>query len=523
MRPPRAAEHGGGWISGAAAGRAPDRPMSVGELRGRRIQDLLLHPWTWVLLAAVVGLVVGVTQGVFGFQATMRLGKFMVALAFFFVLVRFPLYVGVGLFLILYAFPARITIGTTNFVFIIFLVVVWAVRIGLRQEHRPRRTYLDWAIVAYLALHALSLLNATSGAHLGNCLEASRHLMMPILVFYVMVNVARTERRLFFLVELFTLGMMLVYFSAFMERFFPHVRWLPEWYLGVLGGKGLFAGRTVFRVGGVFTHPMLADTTAANALLQLFLVLHFKHRPWLRLYHLVVLLLSVYVVSMTSNRGGLLLLLGGGVYFLWVFSRELSWKRAFVGLLLVMALLLIGEMSLRGYEGNVTLLARMAETHVERGVPDTRQGTWAYIWGRIMERPFFGHGPFFNIQGFEGAQKALWPHNAYLYYLFTIGLVGLPTYLVLAGRLLKRTWVGRGLAAGEIPLARGLAAVFHMGALQFLLGQLRTDHQRPDPFAYYMWILFGLGILAREVWEDQKRVAAARRLPDAGPALSKPA
>ena len=150
-------------------------------------------------------------------------------------------------------------------------------------------------------------------------------------------------------------------------------------------------------------------------------------------------------------------------------------------------------------------MTRMAGTQIERGIPDTRQSTWAYIWPRIMERPLVGHGPWFNIQGFAGGEKAHWPHNAFLYYAFTMGFIGMTTFIVLIWRLLKRTWVGRGLAIGETPLERGLTVVFHISALIFLIGQLRTDHQRPDPFVYFMWITFAFGILAREIWEDRKR------------------
>jgi O-antigen ligase len=167
-----------------------------------------------------------------------------------------------------------------------------------------------------------------------------------------------------------------------------------------------------------------------------------------------------------------------------VFRREFSWKRVFIGLIAFLGLMLIGEKTLGRFEGNITLLTRVAGTYIERGIPDTRRVAWTYVWDRIMERPILGHGP----------------HNAFLFYFFSIGLVGLPTYLYLVWRVLRRTWDRGGFRIGEAPFSRGMMAVCHVGVVQFLIGQLRTDHQRGDVYIFFMWILFALGILASEVW-----------------------
>ncbi len=50
-----------------------------------------------------------------------------------------------------------------------------------------------------------------------------------------------------------------------------------------------------------------------------------------------------------------------------------------------------------------------------------------------------------------------------------------------------------------------MAALMHIAIIQYMVGQLRTDHQRANVSVLFMWILFALGILARDIWEERKR------------------
>lgn len=464
----------------------------------------MVRPGFWLVLAALVGLLLAAQAG----GVRPRYIKFAVGLAYVFILIRLPLYWGLGLFIIVQAFPTTIWIGNTSFIFTILITVVWFARIALRLEERPHGTYLDWAILAYMAVQLLSMVNIETPGRLGDSLFALRHLMVPIALFYVIVNVGQSEKKMLFFAEMLCLCMLFVYFSAFMERYFPGVRFLPVWYLSALGARTLFIAPGAERIGGIFSHALLADSAAITLILQVYLAVYYKRRPWLRVYHWLMAALSVYVISISGNRGGLIILIVGMFYFLWTFSREISLKRVVVVLAGIVGVLAFAELTLRRFGEAGLLLARMARTYIERGVPDTRQSAWEYIWERIMENPILGHGPFLDIRQITiRGRKPIWPHNAYLWYLFTSGILGLLTYLVLAGRAVLRAWAGRGLDIGKISLARGLSAVYHIGMVQFLLAALRTDHQRADTYVYFMWIILALGILAREVWERQKSEA----------------
>jgi hypothetical protein len=480
--------------------------VSDAELRGQRIQDWLRHPLLWVVIAAALGIFFG--SQVAG--VSHRYAKLAVALAYVFILLRYPTVIGAGVFLLLYAFPAAIWIGNTNFIFTTFLAVAWLVRGGLGRE-RVRGTYLDIAILAYVAVHLLSLVNVETSTQFSRSLLALRHLFIPIVFYYVVVNVGRSEAKLQFLARMLTLASVLVYATAFLQRFAPGVAFLPRWYVSVLGSRDIFAPE-VQRIGGVMSHALLGDLAAVTCLLQIYLAVRAKGQPLWRAAHWLIAVVSVYVVSLTGNRGALIALVAGAIYFLWVFRREVTWPRVLIGTLAFLGLLLIGEKTLGRFQGNLTLLQRMASTYVERGIPDTRRVAWRYVWDRIMEKPILGHGPDYPLGLFAPGQKAIWPHNAFLFYFFSIGLVGLPAYLYLVWRVLKRTWDRGGFRIGEAPFSRGMMAVCHIGIVQFLIGQLRTDHQRGDVFIYFMWILFALGVLAGEVWRE---TAATRVRPGA--------
>ncbi len=490
-------------------GHAWRRELSDDELYSRRIQDWLRHPVLWVLLAAAVGAFLGSQVG----GVSQRYTKLAIGVAYLFVLLRYPTFVGAGVFLMLYAFPTVIWLGNTNFIFTALLAIIWIVRAGLGTEGRPRGTYLDWPIVLYVAVHLLSLVNVGTPDDLSRSLLALRHLFIPILFYYTLVNVGRSERKLMFLTRMLTLSTILVFATAFLERFLPGVEFIPRWYVNVLGAQDIFAAEGPRRIGGVMMHSLMGDLSAFMTILQAYLAIRAKGRPLWRALHWLTAVAAVFVLSLTLNRGALVGMVAGFAYFLWIFSREVTWKRIFVGVGAFLGLLLLGEKTIGRFEGNVTLLTRMAGTYFERGIPDTRRRTWAYAWERIMERPWLGHGPYYRLAPEAPGVRVSWPHNAFLYYLYSVGVIGLPTFVFMVARAVKRTWAGRGLSVCGASLSQGLTAVFHIGIVQFLIGQLRTDHQRGDVFVFYMWILFGMGVLAREVWGEMRRTRAAATPP----------
>ncbi|MFH1143164.1 MAG: O-antigen ligase family protein [Candidatus Eisenbacteria bacterium] len=475
------------------------RPRVQSPARHRRIQDLILHPIPWAVFALMLGVF-------FGYQTTgfvQRYTKLFMGLAFLFVAFRYPLYVGLGLFLVLYPFQTSISLGNTNQILIVLMAVAWMIRAGMGLEARPHRTWLDGAILAYLGAHLLSCVNLTTPEQLSQAAVYLGYMTIPILLYYILVHVCRSERKLLVLSRMFTISILVSYITAFQQRFAPNIPLVPHWYVTGQGAAGYFEGG--HRIGGLLTEPLMADVAAIACVHQIYMAARTHAGRYWRILHLLLAACSVYAVSLTGNRGGLVGLVAGLFYFFWIFRKEISWKRAAVVLMVVMGVLTLGESTLGRFEGNVTLLARVAGSYLERGLPDTRRSSWNYVWGRIQQHVILGNGPYYSLESSRFGIRVWWPHNGFLFYLSTIGIVGLSTYLFLLWKVVQRTWAGHGLAINRISLARGLTAVWHIAIVQFILGQLRTDHQRGDIYVIVMWALFGLGVLSRSIWEDEKR------------------
>ena len=147
--------------------------------------------------------------------------------------------------------------------------------------------------------------------------------------------------------------------------------------------------------------------------------------------------------------------------------------------------------------------------------PDTRAGLWGPIVERCKEHIFIGHGPFYETS--RGLVRYFWPHNGYLYYLFTLGLFGLSVFLVIVYKLLRMSSrYAHPLAHGSFV---GLAmSILNVQLVMFLVGQLRTDHQRTVDYLYpyVVWLLFGLIAAASQILKEKEALAAEREAGDGG-------
>ncbi len=478
------------------------RSIRLSALRDLRLSEILLHPITWAAVAVATGWGLGAMTKRF----QLRYFKLVIGVLFALAALRLPTHIGVGLFLIIFSYPTMLWIGDTNMILVLFLLALWLGRVTLRYDPAPRRTHLDWAILFYLSTLVLALVHVQNATQLSRSWIVLRHLAAPIGMYFLLVNSLRDERRLLVVTEMFLLGVTSVFFSVFMQRHFPGLSWLPSGYLSTVSGARLFeVGPGAIRLGGVYTHALLADATAIAFVLRIYLASYYRHKRIMQVYHWVFALLSAYVLSLTGNRGGLLLLVGGVIYYLWLFRRQYSPARVFAGTALFFLLLVGSEYLLFRFETEGSLLGRMVRTQIVRGIPETRVVSWGDIWAKIMESPLIGHGLIYRLGEVLQGSMRLWPHNAFLFYLYIGGVIGLLAYLIVCGRVISRTWVGHGMSVRGVPLARGLAAVYHVGALQFLAGQMRTDHQRGDVYVYLMWAVFALGMAARAIWEDERR------------------
>jgi hypothetical protein len=105
-------------------------------------------------------------------------------------------------------------------------------------------------------------------------------------------------------------------------------------------------------------------------------------------------------------------------------------------------------------------------------------------------------------------KQIFWPHNGYLFYLYTLGLFGLSMFLIIAYRLFKSS------LRYYHPLAHGTflgvaMAILNVMLVMFLVGQMRTDHQRDTDYVYIyiVWMFFGLIAAAGSILDHRIRDA----------------
>lgn len=127
--------------------------------------------------------------------------------------------------------------------------------------------------------------------------------------------------------------------------------------------------------------------------------------------------------------------------------------------------------------------------------------TWLPSLKKWLEHPFVGSGPWFEIG--KGLSYQFWPHNAYLFYLQTLGLLGFGAFMWIMWRVLKLTMMFRSRTT-EHDDVMDLLVLLHVWFFVFAVEQLGIDHQREDIYPFLVWFFFGIivataGIIQRRV------------------------
>ena len=201
---------------------------------------------------------------------------------------------------------------------------------------------------------------------------------------------------------------------------------------------------------------------------------------------------ALAVILSTANRGAFVALVFGLAYVLWVFRSRMTLARFVIVVALFVGCVWVGDSLLSEYTAAVSILDRFFNTEFEGLVPENRTMTWKPALMESMNHIFIGHGPYFDAR-IGTIHRLFWPHNSYIFYLYTTGIFGLAVYFVILYKLIR-------MSLGYVQaLARGresgvLMGVLHIQLVMFMIAQLRTDHQRTNDFVYMyiMYFIFGM-------------------------------
>ncbi len=211
----------------------------------------------------------------------------------------------------------------------------------------------------------------------------------------------------------------------------------------------------------------------------------------------VLVLGNLAVMIATGNRGGIFALVICGVFFLFLFRKELGGRGIAIALGGIALAFSLAAAIIINYSDFNLLFDRLAETEVdEAGLPDTRSRTWQVTWARIQEHPIAGQGPQASLSEstYErpGApQSVSLPHNLYLFLWDTIGVLGLLAYLAFFFALYNK--YASSKSDGGDPVASGLPRLAMVLLLVFIVDQMKIEFLRSNATEYqhFMFMLWG--------------------------------
>ncbi len=455
---------------------------------GRPLNELVFSPWILVPLSILLGAFIAFQF----FHVTARYVKLVFAIAVLITLARASFSASMTVFLVLWVAPTSIYLGDTNVIFIGTMTVIWLIRMRIGAIPRPVRTPIDWIAWVYLAAHFISLLNVSESRVMSGSLENLKFITAGVVFYFLIVNAFRTEAHLRGALMALVIVAVIADVTAIADHYFG-IRLIPEWFL--FAPAALMEVEAWGRAQGVFGfHGLLADFSAMSFYLVLMLAMRTRSRAAKAFYWLLAAL-AVHMIGITANRGGAIIWVVGGLYFVWLMRRRVRW--ALAGIFVPLAAAVVGFFSLLSdrFLYRIRVLSRLATTQITRGVPENRVDIWAMYRELIPNHLWIGHGPYIDL-GHGTTYQLRWPHNAYIFYAYTTGLLGLGAWLWILAKMVWTTRPGWRVDFARDPLPAATRALFHIMIVMFALSQWRDEHQRGNVFFYLMWILFGLGTVA---------------------------
>ncbi len=417
--------------------------------------------------------------------------KALVIMGLMTLMFRFDMVWSVYLFALLFPFPSGISIGSSNNVLMTIIPMIWAVRASSSKIPLTHRTPIDRPVALFLLAFVVSMITISDSLVLARGVGVLWRNLTACAFAYSIMMFVNDETRLFRLGKIMCVACFLVMITAVMELFFPGAALIPGWIgLARNFGEGQLSRRIEgLRVGGAFeSHGMLADFGTQLILFMVFYFLRARN-PAEKSFWLVAVGTTLVAILATANRGATTGLLIGLTMALFFFRRAIGTARVILLVVFGLSTLYVMDSVLSERTIAVSVFDRFQQTEFEGFVPENRTMTWRPALDYAMESPLIGHGPYYGTG--IGLTKRYWPHNGYLFYLVTLGLLGLGGFLWVMWAVFRESRLWRLPGVRGTPLGTFLA----LGQIWFVVlavEQLRTDHQRDDIYPYIVWMCFGV-------------------------------
>ncbi len=478
------------------------------------------HPLAGLLdrlgvLILIIG--VGVTMGLQYITPNKRVLSVLTALLMFGLTWRLNIVSGLGVMAIALPFPRTTSYGNTNVYIVTFMLVIWLLRVTMRQSAPPRRSPIDVPLVMMFISYVVSFYNVDV-ADLAIALGNFQMMAATWLMFYLVASVPETRKDFERLLIFQAFSVLLVCLVGIFEMTHPGQTLIPGWIeFGNLTSPG--ASAFGIRIGSSFyDYELLCEYCAIHALLILFLFLR-TDSILLRTAYGGLLLLVMFIMFATVTRGGIIALGVGVLYMLWLIRGRLT----MVGVTVTSGLVAAGLIGMNWFVSTFTrtgnMFERLAGSTVVGLVPENRSVVWPAAWSRIFEHPLLGHGPYYSP--LSGAQIYHWPHSLPLYLANNVGFIGIAILAWLLWILFRITRP----TTNDLRHADFLQSYMIIARVQmvvFLVDEIKVEYLRNINYAFQVWMMFALMVAAHRLLarEATAPADAPGRAPRGGPSAA---
>lgn len=409
---------------------------------------------------------------------------------------RFSTIASIWFLLIFYPFPFAVSLGTSNFIFVILIFLVMMIRVA--SGHL--KFTLDKKVVLPVLMIVLSYLfsfrNVPLGlpvtiiafANTGNFLAAAAFMLL-------LINFIDDEKKLQQTITVLMISLSGVLLFTLFELIYPGIVLIPSWLYTTHDIRLVMKG---IRVGGPFhDFELHSEFLALNAFLIFFMLIRTK-RMATRFLLGTILLVDITLMFAAITRGAFFSLILGIVYLMILSRKDLNIVKFTFFAAGIVALFIGLEAFVSQYTTSGSLFERVAQTGFQKGfIPNNRYNLWRWAIERGMRHPLFGNGP-----GWDFATRydtGFWPHNLYLYYFNITGFFGLAAFLFMVLTLFKLTLSGIRASIVSSPFPEALMKILHVMLVIFLFDQIKIEYLRNRTYTFFIWSFFAIIVITYNV------------------------
>lgn len=223
-------------------------------------------------------------------------------------------------------------------------------------------------------------------------------------------------------------------------------------------------------------------------------------------YFLTILFISNFAILIgTGNRGGMISYFLLLVLFAYYHRKILGTVKTILLLSSVFVILVSSSLVMVKFSKFNVVFDRLMNTEMEGMTPDTRQRDWFLTMKKIPEKLIIGHGPRIILgketKGIKTSNRGhidFYPHNLYLFILYTTGLLGFCAYLILcisyfyALLRIKSSFAERNDIKDQF--ITGLPIIGFIIFMLFIFDQMKIEFLRHNllDYQHYLAVLFAM-------------------------------